>query len=196
MKRFLFLLLIGSCGLVWAQTNPPVVKKSADQRLEIGSDQFVRDAVKQQIIYSGNVWVKDAAGDLTCQRLVINLPPKSDTHLTNSATEGYGGSRPTNIVAEGGVTVVAVDDKGATNHIVAEQAIYTYAIIDAVTNELITFTNNVYVTNSSGFWQTGDLFTYDMHTKLIHGSGRIVTGFDGPLNSSKETNASPFKLLK
>lgn len=147
MKTILLLLLAGSCGLVWAQTNLPA-QKSPEQEVGVHSDHFYFDGKTRQLVYSGNVVATNWQGTLTCERLTIKLPP-----------EGAADSHPTEIDAETNV-VVDFTKNGDTNHITSDRAIYAYGIVSAVTNETITFTGHAKAENAKG-WMTGEPLVWD-----------------------------------
>lgn len=177
------LLLAGSCGLaVWAQTNSPVLApapKPAEDATDIGSDQLGFDGVRK-LVYSGNVWVTNSQGKLTCERLTIDLPTS-------------GGEHPTNIVAETNVVVDSFDKKGQPQRITADMAIYTYNVVQAVTNEFIVFTNNPKFKNDQ-FWQTGDSIIYDCQTRGIQIKNPVT--HINPTHGTGGTNSSPLDFLK
>ena len=78
------------------------------------------------MFYIGHVVVIDPKAKLWCGQLTVDLPAE--------------GGRPTNIVAITNVVIDTLDDKGQTNHITADKAVYTYSVLNSVTNETITFT--------------------------------------------------------
>ena len=139
MKLFLILVIAVIGGLVWAQTNasapasvtnaaPAKVASntnSADQFTDITSASFSYDGNVHQAVYLGHVVVVNAKSKLDCERLTVNMPAD--------------GGRPTNVVAETNVVIDMLDD-GKTNHITSDKAVYSYSVINAVTNEIVTFT--------------------------------------------------------
>jgi lipopolysaccharide export system protein LptA len=149
MKLFLTLVIAVIGNLVWGQTNAPVAAGATNITAQTGStnvppaklatntnsqDQFTDitsasghyDGNAHQMIYLGHVLVVDAKSRLACERLTVNMPAD--------------GGRPTNVVAETNVAIDMLDYKGQTNHITADTATYTYAVINAVTNEIVIFT--------------------------------------------------------
>lgn len=148
MKLFLTLVIAVIGSLVWAQTNVPAPvsvtnagpasttnaapakvaanTNTADQFTDIKAASGHYDGNAHQMVYLGHVVVVDAKSRLACERLTVNMPAD--------------GGRPTNIVAETNVVIDMLDDKGQTNHITAATAIYTYEVINALTNEIVTFT--------------------------------------------------------
>ena len=166
---------MGSCGLLWAQTNAPL-KNSAEQEIGLHADHFYYDGNARQLVYYDHVLATNAQGKLTCARLTINLP-----------AEGSADSRPTNVVAE---TNVAIDfvQKGDTNHITSDKAIYAYSVVNTVTNETLTFTGHARGENSSG-WLTGEPLIWDNIANRFTGPN-IETHFRIPASSANGTNAS------
>jgi lipopolysaccharide export system protein LptA len=119
------LFLAAAGGLVWAQTNASPVP--AVTTTEISSDSAVFDNNSHRLIYQNHVLVIDPKVKLRCDRLTVDLPPA-------------GQSRPTNIVAESAVVIDFLDDKGLTNHVTANKAVYAYHVVGTLTNGTVTFT--------------------------------------------------------
>ena len=187
MKIILMLLLAVNGGLVWAQTNAPATNAPATNappaQTVIDSEHGYFDGNTRQMIYVGQVVVTDAKATLHCGQLTINLPPD--------------GSHPTNIVAITNVVIVAIDEKGQTNTITAEKAVYAYSVVNSVTNETVTFTGGEPMpkAENSQVIITGEPLTLDLTTKRYSGSN-YRTVFKQSPNSGNGTNASPFNLLK
>jgi lipopolysaccharide export system protein LptA len=182
MKNILILLLAGSGSLIWAQTNTPV-QSPPTQLTEISSDSGHFDGNTRQMIYLGHVFVSDAKAELHCGQLTLDLPPDGG-HLTN-------------IVAETSVMIDVLDEKGQTNHITADKAIYSYSVVNAVTNETITFTggNPMPKVENSRVIIWGEPLVLNLVTKQFSGSN-YKTIFKPSLNSGNGTNATPFDFLK
>jgi lipopolysaccharide export system protein LptA len=182
MKKTLILLLAGGCGLAWAQTNAPAPGPPA-QLTEISSDSGHFDGNTRQMIYLGHVFVTDAKTKLHCGQLIVDLPPN--------------GGHPTNIVAETNVVIDALDDRGQTNHITADKAVYSYSVVNAVTNETITFTGSdpMPKVENPQFIILGEPLVLNLVTKQYGGSN-YKTIFKPNPNSGNGTNASPFDFLK
>ena len=118
-------MLAAACHLVWAQTNTPAVP--AVTTTEISSDSAVFDNNSRRLIYQNHVLVSDPKVKMRCDRLTVDLPAE-------------GQSRPTNIVAESAVVIDYLDEKGMTNHLTANKAVYAYSVVGAMTNWTVTFT--------------------------------------------------------
>ncbi|MGA2869222.1 MAG: hypothetical protein ABSF34_08690 [Verrucomicrobiota bacterium] len=184
MKKFLLLLSLVSVALaVWAQTNvavlKPVEKKPADQNVDVISRHFFYDGSKHQMIYYDNVVVTNAQGNLTCERLTIDVPPEGSTN-----------SQPTNAVAETNV-IIDIVKNGDTNHVTCDKAVYVYSVVNAVTNDTITFIGSpdkpAKVTNSKG-WMTGEPLVWDKLDGSFSGVNP-ETHFKTPEDTGKGTNA-------
>ena len=188
-----------SCVPAWAQTNAPAAA-TVEKELKINSDSFYFDGITNQLVYLGHVFViyndKDT---LTCERLTVDFP----------ADRG----NPTKIVAETNVVVNVLDEKGQTNHITADKAVYSYQLLNPSTNVVKSITNVVYaVTNEiiqfsggnqlpklerGGSSLVSDVILYDLITRKAHGVGpHTEMKFKQTSRSGNGTNASPFELLK
>ena len=182
MKIFFILLLAASCCVVRAQTNAPA-KTPAEEQVEITSKTWQFDGNTRQMIYLGSVVVTNAKAVLHCEQLTVDLPPD--------------GSHPTNIVALTNVVIDALDEKGQTNHITADRAVYTYSVVNLVTNEVIVFTGGdpMPKVENPQFTGLGDPLTFNLITKQYSASN-FKTIFKPSPGSGNGTNASPFYLLK
>jgi lipopolysaccharide export system protein LptA len=177
MKTMLLLLLAGSCGLVWAQTNLPA-QKSSDQEVGVHSDHFFYENKTRELVYYDNVVATNWQGQLTCARLAILMPAD--------------GGHPTNIVAETNV-VIDFMQGGDTNHITSDKAIYVYGVVNGVTNETITLTGHARGENSSKL-MTGEPLVWDNIAERFFGTD--FKTILKPTSKGNGTNASPFNLLK
>lgn len=178
MRIIFILLLAGTCRVIWAQTNAPA-QNPLEPKTEITSDSFHFDGVKNQMIYLGHVFATDnLKAKLHCEQLTVDLPPD------------FG--HPTNIVAETAVVIDMLDEKGQTNHITADKAVYSYGVANAVTNEVVTFTGNPRVENLQ-FTMFGDSLTLNLVTKQYGGQNYHQIFKQSPV-SGNGTN-SPLKLF-
>jgi len=140
MKRIIFLLTAGFCGLAAAQTNvqlnshtnAPAAKAKVPARphppTEIDSDAADFDLNIHQGIYRGHVLVVDPQARLTCEWMQVDLPA--------------GGEHLSHVVATTNVVVDFIDQKGQTNHITSARMVYDYKVVNAVTNETVTWTGS------------------------------------------------------
>ena len=178
----LALLLATSGGFaVLAQVNP-IAPAVAQSEIGVHSDHFVYAGNAHQLVYSDNVRATNSQGSLACERLTINLP-----------SEGSTDSHPTNAMAETNVVVFFIN-KGDTNQLTCDKAIYDYSVVQGVTNETFTFTGHA--TNSSEkFWITGEPLIWDNVRNSFSGVN-FETHFKSPARSDKDTNNSPLEILK
>ncbi len=181
------LLLAFNGGLAWAQTNAPATSLSTtnapEPQTDIYSEHGYFDGNTRQMIYQGNVIATDAKATLHCGQLTVDLPPD--------------GGHPTNIVALTNVVIVATDEKGQTNTVTADKAVYAYSVVNSVTNETVTFTggNPMPKVENAQVIITGEPLILNLATKIYSGSN-YRTVFKQPPGSGNGTNASPFNFLK
>lgn len=173
MKKYLYLLVcLPGVALAGTQTNSPAVPGVTQEiGLHSGRARFSGDT--RQVVYWDHVVVTNWQGRLTCERLTIDLPSNGD-------------SQPTNAVAETNLDLVCFDKRGETNHTVADKGIYTYGVVNAITNKMLTFTGHVTNTTTK-YWTTGEPITYNM----ITGDWDFGTNYEF---HSIGTNSSPFNI--
>ena len=181
MKFFIILALAGSCVCLRAQTTTPPTAQPPETVITSDSGRF--NGITHQMFYTGHVVVIDPKAKLWCEALTVDLPA--------------AGGRPTNIVAITNVVIDTLDDKGQTNHITADKAVYTFSVVNSVTNETITFTGgqpSPKVENPQ-FTIYGEPLVLDLVTKQYGGSNYRMVFKQAP-NAGNGTNASPFNFLK
>ena len=127
--------------------QPPSPKTNAPTKIDSDSADF--DMNGHQAIYHGNVRVDSPQMKLTCAQLTVNLPP--------------AGGHIQHIVAETNVVIDATDEKGETNHVTCDKAVYDYKVQESMTNEPITLTGNPQVVNAQGT-NTADEIIWDRST--------------------------------
>ena len=157
MNKIIFILTLGVCGAVMAQTNgqlnlqmaAPTIKanapaaktKAADNKpkppTEIDSDAADFDLNAHLATYRNHVVVTDPKVRLTCEWMLVILPS--------------GGEHLSHVVATTNVVVDFTNEQGEKYHVTAAQAVYDYKVVNTVTNETVTFTGNPVVdtTNST-----------------------------------------------
>jgi len=134
MKKIIFLVVAGWCGLALAQTNAPAPTNApaADAKphppTELTSDAADFDLNNHQAVYRGHVKVVDPQVKLTCDWMVVDLP-QTNGHLNH-------------VLADTNVVVDFTDNKGQINHVTADRAVYDYKVEGVVTNETVTFTGH------------------------------------------------------
>lgn len=184
MKIFRLLLALAPAFTLAAQTNLPVPElpvmtnagpavlaaTNAPPRerppLDIKSEHGFLDLNNRVVIYTGHVVVTDPQMTMTCDVLTVKAPTNSSRLV-----------RPNHGVAEGNVRIVGEDDHGRPIHAKSDKAIYSYELIEAVTNgptiitavtnETITLTGNVYVDSAMGKG-TADPIVWDRINNTIH----------------------------
>lgn len=190
MKRFLTLLMAINAGFAWAQTNAPVravpekavpATNDLDQFTDINSVSFHYDGNQHEVVYQGHVVVVDAKSELHCGQLTVKMPAD--------------GGRPTNAVALTNVVIDMLDDKGQTNHITADKAVYNYSVVNGLTNEVVTFIggNPSPEVQNPQYTIWADPLILDMATKQYTGTNEHMIFKESP-KAAKGTNA-PAKIF-
>jgi len=121
--------------------------------------------------------------ELKCERLTISIP-------TNN-------QHPTNAVAETNVVIEMLDEKGQTNRVTSDRAVYGYSVVNSVTNEMVTFTGGspTPAVETPQFIITGDPLVWNLATKRFSGSNYKTTLKQTP-GAGNGSNATPFNFLK
>ena len=179
MKKTIFLLAIGWCGLAPAQTNAPAADAKPHPPTEINSDAADFDMNAHQAVYRGHVNVVDPQVHLTCDWMVVDLP-KSGGHLSH-------------VLADTNVVVDFTDAKGQTNHVTAARAVYDYKVEGAVTNETVTFTGNP-IASTPDYKIISEPLIWDRAQNKFHLFQETIAPLHG-VNTGGGTNASPLKLF-
>lgn len=109
-----------------ADTNAP---SHAPSQTEISSDSGSFDQNTRIAVFVDNVVVKDPQMTLTCGIMTAHLP----------ASEKID-----SIVAEKNVVIDGQDNEGKPIHATCDKAVYTYRVLNSVTNETIVLTGNPY----------------------------------------------------
>ncbi len=124
--------------------------------------------------YLGDVQVDDPQMKLRCEWLVASMPAS--------------GGRISHIVCETNVVIDYFDQKGQTNHITSDKAVYDYNVQGTVTNETITFTGNPKIENAQTvtigepiIWNRADGNIVVMNGKTIFKQG--IGGLSGQTNA-------------
>jgi lipopolysaccharide transport protein LptA len=114
---------------------------------EIFSDSANFDLKSRVAIYIGHVRVVDPRMKMTCDVMTATVP-----------TNG----RPDSIVAEQHVVIDAIDNEGKPVHATGDKAVYTYRVVNLVTNETVVLTGNPLPRVQRGEdWLTGETITWD-----------------------------------
>jgi len=179
MKRIIFLLAAGFCSLAAAQTNLslslPTAAPAAKAKPHvptitmIDSDMADFDMNLHQAIYRGHVLVVDPQVRLTCEWLLVDLPAGGE-HLN--------------------VVVDFTNEKGEKYHVTAAQAIYDYKVVEAVTNETVTFTGKPVVETATSIIYSEPMVWDRARNHFIFTEPKMISKDNGG------TNSSPMNFLK
>jgi lipopolysaccharide export system protein LptA len=154
MKRYRLIVFAVLGGLmVHAQTNTPGTQPTPRGPTRISSKSGDFDLAGHEATYRGHVRVDDPQMKLTCERLVADMPE--------------AGEHPNHIVAETNVVIDFTDEKGQTNHVTGDKAVYLYSEQGGLTNETVTLTGNPQMENAQGL-QAGDVIVWDRVNNKIH----------------------------
>lgn len=165
--------------LALVTTNAPPPKPKPPVTTQIDSDSADFDLKGRQAIYSGHVRVTDPRMTLTCAQLTVDLPPT--------------GGRINHIVAETNVVIDATDEKGATNHITCDKAVYDYNVQGMVTNDTVTLTGNPQIVNAQGT-NTADVIVWDRANGHIRENSPHMSG-ENLGSAGANTNGLPAPKL-
>ena len=153
------ILFFGSAPFLAAQTNAlprgPLV---------ITADRGDFDMNSRTAIYEGDVHADDPQMKLQCAWMMATLP-STGGHINQ-------------IVCKTNVVIDYTDEKGQTNHITSDQAVYHYSVQGSVTNETITFTGNPRMENAQSII-TGDPIVWDRATGGVHITGEKIIFKEG-----------------
>jgi lipopolysaccharide export system protein LptA len=139
MKKLWTILAVAGCGVaLLAQTNAPNAPKPERKPTLIDADSLEFKLESLSAVYTGNVKVNDPQMQLTCAILTARF------RTNNSRLEIE------NIIAETNVVIDAIDWEGRTNHATADKLVYSYSIVDSVTNQTIELTGNPKLMNPLG----------------------------------------------
>jgi lipopolysaccharide export system protein LptA len=164
-----------NAAVATASTNTPPRERPP---IDIIAEHGDFDLKNRIGVYTGNVRVTDPQMKLTCEVLTASVP-------TN-------GGRMDSIVAERNVKIDGEDDKGRPVRVVSDKAVYSYKVLNSVTNETITLTGNVFV-DSAMFKGTGDPLVWDRINNTIHGENMRM---QIQPETKAGTNAPPAKAIE
>jgi lipopolysaccharide transport protein LptA len=197
MKTYLLmLLLLGIAALMPAldaQTNAPdpasktetaevivptaVQTNGAPDQLQdtiIDSDSATFDFKTRVAVYTGHVQVKNPKRNLTCEKMTMHVPQSGE---------------PDSIVAEGKVVIDALDNQDKPVNATCDRAVYSFQVVNAVTNRMFVLTGNPKVKSDSHMVSgTGDTITYDLVNDTILATSAHMVMQQG---TRGQTNASP-----
>jgi len=161
VKKFclIAILILIPPALLHAQTNAVPRAQTLITSHSADFDMNTRTA-----IYRGDVRVDEPQMKLSCEWLKATLPES--------------GGRINHIVCETNVVIDYVDEKGETNHITSDKAVYDFNVENSVTNETITFTGNPKIENAQSIvtaepivWDRANGKFYFTNQKMIFKQG-------------------------
>lgn len=115
---------------------------------EITCDEY--SLKEDRSLFRGSVSLRNPAGRLWCDRLTVELSQRPGGESRSALAEGLNRR----------VEIVWVDNLGVTNFASSDKAEYYYSVTNAVTNELVTLSGNVVITNPLRT-ATGDSIVWD-----------------------------------
>jgi len=170
---------LAAAGILRAQTNAPNTNTVAEilalvttnappppqpkpvVTTDISSDSWDYYNETRQMVYHGNVRVDNPQLKLTCAQITAGFSP--------------AGGRINHIVAETNVVIDATDEKGATNHVTCDKAVYDYNVQGSVTNDTVTLTGNPQIVNAQGT-NTANVIVWDRANGHIRESSPHMSG--------------------
>ena len=150
MKTYWLILILGGFSpVLCAQGDSPAAVKVERAPTLITSDSMEFQYESRTVAYSGNVKVADPQMQITCEQLTARF-------FTNSAKLEIE-----NIIAERNVVLDAVDWEGRTNHATAAKLVYSYSVVNSVTNQTLELTGSPRLSNPLG-GLAGDIIFVDL----------------------------------
>ena len=193
MKKIYFIawfVALGG-GMLRAQTNANAATQPERPPTIINSDNANFDLLStpRKAFYYGHVHVDNPKMQLTCEKMVADLPPE--------------GGHISRIVADTNVLIAAINDKGETNHSTSDNAVYVYNVQGQVTNEVITLSGHASATNDAdGSTMTGEPLIWDRATGRIYATNEVIIikqklsdAMSGTNSASSKTNKPPAPKL-
>lgn len=163
MKTFWTLLAVAGCGLaLLAQTNAPGTPKPERKPTLIDADSLEFKLESLNLVYTGNVKVNDPQLQLTCEILTARF-------RTNGAQVEIE-----SIIAETNVVIDAIDWEGGTNHATSDKLVYSYSVVDGVTNQTLELTGNPVLTNWRGKLEGDPIFVDLVKGKFFAGRAKTT----------------------
>jgi len=152
-------LLLTWPGLSFSAGETNATPSAARPPSEIFSDSLEADLETRTAVYIGNVRVIDPRMNLTADELTVKVPAE--------------GGRPERMVADGNVTILAIDDEGRTNRAWGNSLVYTYNVQAGFTNEVLELTGTPETqpkleTSQPQMTMTGDVVVWDRARNKIY----------------------------
>ena len=163
MKTFWIILAVVGCGAaLLAQTNSPSKPKPERKPTLIDADTLEFKLESLNLVYTGNVKVNDPQIQLTCDILTARF-------RTNGSQVEIE-----NIIAETNVVIDAIDWEGGTNHATSDKLVYSYSVVDGVTNQTLELTGNPVLTNWRGELRGDPIIADLVKGKFFAGKARTT----------------------
>ena len=186
MKPSLLTLWLITAGIAaTAQTTAPAPGAPAREPSVITSDTADFDLSTRQVTYRGHVFLTDPEVTMRCELLTISFP--HDDGSTNQVR------RPNHIQADTNVVIDFTDPNGEKYHVTAEQTVYAFSVINAVTNETVTFIGNPRVETAKAII-TSEPMVWDRTTKHFKFTNPHMTSLQNlaDFGSTNGAKAKPF----
>lgn len=164
-----------------AQTNSATLAVTNKEQppTQIFSDNVDIDLKTRTAIYRGHVRVDSPQMKMTCEIMTAIVPE--------------AGGRIENIVAEHDVVIDAPDENGQPRHATGEKVVYTYKVVNTVTNEVAELTGNPRLESTQGTL-TGDVIVWDrINNKMRATNPKMVIYNTGDTNLFPATGEKPKK---
>ena len=145
--------------MLQAQTNTNIAVQAERERTVITSKEMSYSKAARQVIYSGNVRVDDPQMKMTCEQLTADFP-ESGGHIDR-------------LVAVTNVVMDSVDEKGQSRRATSDMAIYSFKVVNGVTNETVTLTGNAKLEDTQGS-MTGEPIIWDRVNNSIHAVNQVM----------------------
>jgi lipopolysaccharide export system protein LptA len=171
-------LIIPRKGLINANASAPSTPAApktsgAESQTRISSDWGEFDMTGRRATCHGHVRMDDPEMKLTGEWLITELPP--------------AGAHISHIVAETNVVIDFADEKGQTNHVTGDKAVYLYSKQGGVTNETVTLTGNPRMENAQGT-QAGDVIVWNRVNNKFHFDNPYMIPRQNINGASPDTN--------
>jgi lipopolysaccharide export system protein LptA len=220
MKKLLILMLAGSCGLLWAQTNLPVTlaepetnavtdlessqtnapstnaEPVAVTHLAKGGSKTNAPAVPPKPVQP--TVITSESGDFDAKQLIYRGTVRVTGPEANLNCELLtldlppGGGHVTRACAETNVVIDFVQNE-KKYHVTSDKAVYDYKVVNQTTNETVTLTGTPKVESSDGT-MTGEPMVWNRATGHFYGTNIKIISLPSTGGSSG-TNGLPLKLF-
>lgn len=173
---FFVLTLAIISGLNVAAQTPTASTSKGPTQIDADSADF--DLNGKTATYHGHVHVSQPKMDIRCEWMLAEFSKSA--------------GRVDRITARTNVVIDVIDEKGGTNHLTSDQAIYQFVVQDGTTNETVTFTGDPIV-RSGPNRMTGDKIIWNRAQNAFHIDNMRAVGIlpDHGSPVPAATNAAP-----